>query len=244
MLATTPRVTVTDAVFRCSGASAEATWDIANDLYMSGSTNVTSASGSQNAGSSTLNVDKNGVVTVGGTLYLKDRGTINLNGGELAADNIVFLDFTGTNYDPVPTVNFNSGTLRYTNSVEKSLSATDLGIIFGGSEQTLNAGQHLDVAGVILLGSDIKVDGGTFSFGTMDTTEFAKIEFDSGTLNVTGSSVVVTNSGLFGSTLVIDEDEAINVTGNTFVQSDGLLNVADDLPPETRSKCCEIKSRI
>ncbi|MEM9914746.1 MAG: PEP-CTERM sorting domain-containing protein [Planctomycetota bacterium] len=207
------------------GPGAMATWDVAGNFYMSGSTNVSSSGGSQSSGSSTLNLLENGRLTVDGDFYLKDRGTINLTGGELIANDLIFLDFTGTNYTPVPTVNWDTGLIRYTEG--KTFSASDIDTIFSGGPALLDAGKHLAFDGLAVLGGPIEVDGGSLSIGSISTSSFDEVEFDSGTLNFTNSGIVVTNSGLFGSTLVIDEDETINVTNSAFVQADGLLNVAE-----------------
>lgn len=204
------------------GAGETAAWNLGDNLILAGDRTAFSDSGSQTSGSATLNVLANGVVSVADSLYLKDRGVINLNGGELAADDLVFQDSatrTGT-----PTVNFNSGTIRYTAS--KTLSAGDIERLFDGGPAKLTTGQHLAVDGTLMLDDELRIDGGELSIGTISPAEFQDhIDFDAGTLNLTNTGLVVTAAGLLGSVAVIDADETINVSTSVFVQDDGLINV-------------------
>jgi len=82
------------------------------------------------------------------------------------------------------------------------------------------------VIGTNGIGTATVSNGGTLSLGSVSSASFANVDFDAGTLNLTNSGLAVTAVGLFGSLLVIDEDEAINVSSSTSVQADGLLNVA------------------
>ncbi len=216
------RATTNVGTVNVGGAGALATWDVGTDLFIAGNDSL-AVGGSQISGSGTLNVLANGRVTVNNLLVLKDRGVINLDGGELAANDILFQDFPERALSP--TVNFNSGTLRFTNPSGKTLDAASINTILGGSA-TLASGQHLAVEGVTVLGGPVRVNGGTLSVGAISKANFANVDFDAGTLNFTNSGLVVTVAGIFGSTLVVDEDETINVATSLFVQADGLLNVA------------------
>ncbi|MEM7625872.1 MAG: PEP-CTERM sorting domain-containing protein [Planctomycetota bacterium] len=199
-----------------------ATWEVGQDLHIAGTANL-AVSGSQTSGSGTVNINENGLLDVTGQTVIKDRGTVTLNGGELATDTLLFQDFAERAGSP--TLNFNSGKLRFTQAVGNTLSAALLDDIFGGPAQ-LNAGQHLAVDNTATFGDEIRVNGGELSVGSISTANFQNVDFDAGTLNLTSSGLVVTAAGLFGSVAVIDNDETLNVANTTFVQADGLLNVA------------------
>ena len=223
------RASTNVGIVNVGGSGALATWDVATGLFIAGNDSL-AVGGSQTSGSGTLHVNANGRVTVGDTLVLKDRGTINLDGGELQAGDFLFQDFaerTG-----VPTVNFNSGTFAYTDSAGKTLTASDLSIIFGGGPQVLTAGKNLKVAGTTVLGdppvntSLLRINGGMFSVGAISKMDFAKVDFDAGTLELTNSNLTVNSGGLFGPTLVLDSQQTVNVAGGTAnVAAGASLNV-------------------
>ena len=77
-----------------------------------------------------------------------------------------------------------------------------------------------------MIGAPIRLNGGTLSLGNVSVSSFSNVDFDAGTLNLTTQNVAISAGGIFGSVLVIDDDETVNVTSSTFVQADGLLNVA------------------
>ncbi|TWU00597.1 hypothetical protein Pla108_15490 [Botrimarina colliarenosi] len=209
------------------GPGALATWNVADTFYMAGNTDVANPGGSQSSGSATLNLLENGRINVGGNFYLKDRGTISLTGGELIANDLIFLDFGGSNYTPVPTVNWGTGLIRYTTGAVKTLSNFDLDILFDGGPYELDAGKHLAIDGLLVPGAEIRIDGGELSIGSMSQANFQNfIDFDAGTLNLTNAGLVVAANGLLGAVAVIDGDETLNVTSSVIVQNGGLLNVA------------------
>ncbi len=190
-------------------------WTIGGELTISGT-----ETSSQLSGFGVLNLNPGGLVDVASSLRIRNLGDVNLDGGELrVGGSLIFTDAGST-------LNFNSGTLRFTNATGFTLSSATLSNIFGGGEQTLDAGQHLAVDGTALIGAPIRINGGTLSLGSVTVASFSNVDFDAGTLNLTNSGLVVTAAGLFGSSLVIDEDETVNVSSSTFVQADGLLNVA------------------
>ncbi len=208
------------------GPGALATWDVGNDFIMSGSTNHASSAGSQSSGSSELNLLENGRLNVAGNFYLKDRGTINLNGGELIANDLIFLDFGGASYTPVPTLNYNAGLLRFTDPAGKTLDTAALSNLFNGNPAVLDAGKHLAVDGEAFLTAPLRVNGGTLSLGSITAADFANVDFDAGTLNFTNSGVVVTPAGIFGNTLTVDDNQAITISNGLFVTATGVVSVA------------------
>jgi len=198
-----------------SATSNTSSWTIGGELTIAGT-----ESSSQLSGFGVLNVNTGGLVDVTSNLRIRNLGTVNLDGGELrVGGSLIFTDAGST-------LNFNTGTLRFTNPPGFTLNSATLTNIFGGGEQTLGTGQHLAVDGTALIGAPIRINGGTLSLGSVTVASFSNVDFDAGTLNLTNSGLVVTAAGLFGSSLVIDEDEIVNVSSSTFVQADGLLNVA------------------
>lgn len=199
----------------------DARWEIGGDLYIAGNRDLGST-GSFTSGSGTLNIEENGTVSVAGFAILKDRGTINLNGGTFIADNLRFQNVAAGSD---PTFNWNSGTLRY--SEGKTLGTTDASFLFPGGPAVLDAGKHVAFDGILVLSEEIRLNGGELSINSIAPTNYrSHVDFDAGTLNLTGSSVVVTGNGPFGNVAVIDQDQTLNVTNALFVQSDGLLSVA------------------
>ena len=180
----------------------------------------------------------NGRVTVSNLLVLKDRGVINLDGGELAANDILFQDFAERALSP--TFNFNSGTLRYSDPQGKTLDAASIDTIFGGSA-TLASGQHLAVDGVAELDADLRLDGGTLSVGSITPASFANVDFDAGTLNLTNSDLIVISGGLFGDAMTIALPQTVNVSPNpdgnagaeVIVTNDATLTVVGGLSADT-----------
>lgn len=205
------------------GTGEGASWNVGADLILAGDRTDLVDAGSQTSGSGTLNVQAGGTVTVADRLFVKDRGVINLDGGELIADDIVFQDLASRSLSP--DFNFNSGTLRYT--ADKNFSAGNVATVFSGEPAVLDAGKHLAFDGVGVLGGPIQIDGGTLSVGSITAINFqTRVDFDAGTFNLTDAGLLVTAAGLLGPVAVIDEDETINVTNSVFVEGDGLLNVA------------------
>ncbi|WP_168205048.1 beta strand repeat-containing protein [Bythopirellula goksoeyrii] len=190
-------------------------WDIGGELTIAGT-----ETSSQQSGFGILNVNEGGLVSIASNLRIRNLGDVNLDGGEVVVgENILFTDAGST-------FNFNTGTLRFSNSTGATLNSNLLGRIFNGGPQTLSADMHLAVDGLAALGGPLRVNGGTLSVGAISKANFANVDFDAGTLNFTDTGLVVTDAGLFGSTLVVDEDETVNVATSLFVQADGLLNVA------------------
>jgi len=203
------------------GSTLNARWEVGGDLYIAGNRDLGST-GSFTTGSGTLNIEANGTVRVAGFAVLKDRGTINLSGGTFVADNLIFQNVAAGSD---PTFNWNSGTLRY--SEGKTFSWGDTSVLFAGGPAVLDADKHLAFDGVVVLGEEIRLNGGELSISSITPTNFrSNVDFDAGTLNLTGPSVVVTGNGPFGNVAVIDQDQTLNVTNALFVQSDGLLSVA------------------
>ncbi|TWU28155.1 beta strand repeat-containing protein [Bythopirellula polymerisocia] len=174
---------------------------------------------SQLSGSGTLNVNTGGLVTIASNLRIRNLGDANLNGGEISiGDTILFTDAGST-------FNFNSGTLRFTAGPSYELTSTLLDRTLGPSP-TLAADQHLAVNNTAVLSTPLRLYGGTLSVGSMAKASADNLDFDAGIFNLTNTGLVVTDAGLFGSNLVVDENQTVNVTTSLFVQSDGLLNVA------------------
>jgi T5SS/PEP-CTERM-associated repeat protein len=205
------------------GAGATATWQANNELFIAG-TETLSISGSQTSGSGTLNILANGLVQVTGQTVIKDRGTVTLDGGTLETDTLLFQDFVDTSRPGSPTFNFNSGTLRFTQNAGNTLTTQLLEDILG-TNPTLTAGKTLIVDAVAVLGGPLRLNGGTFSVGSISAANMANVDFDAGTFNLTNSSLVVTAAGLLGKDLTIQPDQTINVTNNTFIQADGTMTV-------------------
>ena len=198
-----------------STTATTSSWTLGGELTIAGT-----ETSSQLSGFGKLNVNTGGLVDVASNLRIRNLGDVTLDGGELRVGGDLLFTDAGS------TFNFNTGTLRLTNPSGFTLDATMLTNIFNGGEQTLTSGQHLAVDSTAVVGAPIRLNGGTLSLGNVSVSSFSNVDFDAGTLNLTSSSLVVTAAGIVGSTLVVDEDQTVNVTNSLFVQGDGLLSVA------------------
>ncbi|MEQ8835898.1 MAG: hypothetical protein RID07_03745, partial [Lacipirellulaceae bacterium] len=191
--------------------NAGGTWN-ANSMYVGG----TSAS---NGGAGTVNVNVGGLLDVETELKLWDNGSVHLNGGTIEVGT---LDLSDPSEPTQQNFNFVSGTFRFANGA--SLTAETLDDLLGPGVPTLSSGQHLEVVNTATIDSDLRLNGGTLSIGFTTKASMDRVDFDSGTLNITGNGFTVTSGGLFGSSLVIDEDQAVNTTQMN-VNADGILNI-------------------
>ncbi|MDC0937268.1 autotransporter-associated beta strand repeat-containing protein, partial [Pirellulales bacterium] len=197
---------------------AEASWNIDGNLYIAGN-----QASDNNGNAGVLNINPTGRVSVAGQVRVWDTGAINLNGGVLEVDSIDLTDDVANG--AVPTLNFNSGTLRFTTTPEATLGAAQLSQVLGGNP-TLTTGQELAVDNTAILAAPLRNNGGTFSVGEMDAASAANLDFDAGTVNLTKIDLSVGTGGIFGSTVIIDPEQTINVTQNVTVEADGRLVVA------------------
>jgi T5SS/PEP-CTERM-associated repeat protein len=193
-----------------STTSDDSTWNNEASLYFGGDEFGSGAPVS-------VFINPGGTITVADTTKIWN-GTVNLQGGTLATDALEIVQLGNFEFD--------SGTLRFTGEGGYALNAVNLGLIFGSDPRTLTPGQHLAIDNAAVITSPVRLLGGTLSLGTTSAADMSWVDFDAGTLNLTQTGFSVTAGGLLGSTLVIDEDEAVNTTGALSVQSDGLLSVA------------------
>lgn len=190
------------------------TWNVGGELTLAGT-----ETSSQTSGSGTLNVNAGGRVVVASNLRIRNLGDVNLNGGEIeVGDSLLFTDAAST-------FNFTSGTLRFTDAAGYTLSGAQLDGVLG-TNHTLSANQHLAVDGTAVLGAPLRLDGGTFSVGSITAANLANLDFDAGTFNLTSASLTVGVGGIFGSTLVVNTPQSIHVTNQATINAGAKLIVA------------------
>jgi hypothetical protein len=132
-------------------------------------------------------------------------GTIN-NGG-------LFVIVTSLN----SSFNFTAGTVRFTgDAVLEDFRLTDI----LGPSHSIGALRHLAVAGTPTLEGLLRVDGGTFSAGSLPVG--APVDFNFGTFNLTSDPLTIGATGLFGDTLALS-DRDVNVTNAATIQSGARL---------------------
>ncbi len=207
------------AVAGMDAGHAAANWNVGEDLFIAGI-----ATGNNSSGVGTLNINPTGHVSVTGQLRVWDRGIINLDGGELAFDSINLTDSSASIAES-PTLNFNSGTLRFTTSPEVTLGGALLAEMLGANP-TLTAGQELAVDNTAVLSAPLRNNGGTLTVGAMDAASAANLDFDAGTLNLTNANLTVGVGGIFGSTLVVGAPQSISVTNQATIDAGAQLVVA------------------
>jgi len=181
------------------------TWTNSGSLYIGGDASTAGGTG-------TLTVGFGGVVNVTDTLKVWDDGTVNLNGGTINTGALVF---SGS------TFNFNAGKLHFPS--DPGLDAALLAKILGPMP-TVSGDQHLSVAGRTLLLEPLILDGGTFSVGTLVNP--TKLQFNTGTLNLTQDTLTIGLGGLLGRTVEVADGQTIQVTDNAQVDLTGALLIS------------------
>ncbi len=191
------------------------TWTIGGELTLAGTETTAMTSGFGR-----LYVNSGGLVDVASNLRIRNLGYAYLYGGELRVGGDLLFPDTGSLFY------FNSGTLRFTDLAGTTLDAALLGRIFDGGPHTLSGGKALAVDGTAQLTGELRLNGGTFRAGNISTDDFANVDFDAGTFELTDSNLVVDVGGLFGASLVLDGDETVNVVGHdTTIAVGASLNV-------------------
>lgn len=199
-------------------------------LAVEGDLNVGGTSAASGGGG-LLRVPNNGLVHIDGILRVYDvdtgdgsdgiRTSVQLTGGTIETADLIVngeRDF-----------DFGRGTLRFTG--DKAFQSSDLDdILSNNGTRTLFSRQELAVVGNATLNlpfsAPLRIDGGTLSVGTISPESYEFIDFDSGTLNFTGSGIVVGASGVFGNILIVDDDQTIVTSQTLAIQNGALATVA------------------
>jgi len=169
------------------------------------------------------NVNQNGGA-VTSTNMLLTGGDYNLNGGSLSA-GVVDLNGgslslnTGLSALAVADFHFNAGSL----SINDNLRMAD-GELLGASTD-VSLAHNLEVTGVTTIdtGSNIAINGGSFSTGSLVNN--GGFSFNSGAFNLTNSNLIVGAGGLLGENLTLAADRALGVSGVTIIESGRSLNI-------------------
>ncbi|MEM1445012.1 MAG: hypothetical protein AAGF84_03085 [Planctomycetota bacterium] len=212
---------------------APAVMNVADELVVAGS-----ATSSQQSGSGTFNVNTNATVNIAGEFRVRDRGTVNINGGVL---NFETLQLNNTSTAGVPTINFNAGTVRYDNAGTVNFDVLNSQVLLGetglGSPgiATLVEGQTLAVessdpadAGEINLIVPLRLNGGTLRVDAFTGNDTSKLDWDAGSLEVLRSTVTVGTAGLLGRTVALNAQQELHVDRDVTVQANGTLSITGD----------------
>ena len=172
---------------------------------------------SAQGGTGILTVNSGGTVNVTDTLKVWNSGTVTLNGGAI---NMATLDVVSS-----PDFVFNTGTVHFTGAAVLDQAALD-DIFAAAPVPTLGANQHLGVSGAASLDAPLRLNDTTASFGVGSIGDLLNLDFDAGTFRLTASNLMVGAAGIFGESLVVDEQQVIEVPNNaTVVDADADLNV-------------------
>ncbi|MEX2168356.1 MAG: hypothetical protein WD851_03525 [Pirellulales bacterium] len=164
---------------------AGSTWNVGADLIFG------------NGALGTLNIEDRALVHVAGAAIF-NQGTVNLSGDTLR--------FNG--YDPAGTFNFNSGTIQLAGN--RTVGADAAIVDLFGPEPAISTGKGLTIEGTATLTKAVTLDGGTFTVGGL--VNGSNLHLNRGTLNVTNQALTIGAGGLFGGTLDLAHDVAVNVT--------------------------------
>lgn len=196
--------------------STGSTLNVGEGLYLGG--NV-----SGGGGNATLNVNAGGTVNVTTLLKLWDNGQVHLNGGTI---NTATFDLENPPEFPQPDFMFTSGTFRYTGGA--TLNAETLNDLLGPAVPTLAAGQNLVVTDQAVVNSALRLNGGSLSVGSVFGNDLSTLDFDTGTFNLTQANLTVGAGGLFGSAMVVDLGQTVNVTNQATIDAGSELTILGD----------------
>ncbi len=112
---------------------------------------------------------------------------------------------------------WSTGTLRLDGGTVHAVAADLYGTV-----DVIGLNSHLQIDGATTLSNTLSLNGGTLSTGSLVNLE--NLQFNSGTLNVTGDLTVGSASGM---EFVVSSGCAINVTNNTTVEATSELQLDD-----------------
>jgi len=92
-----------------------------------------------------------------------------------------------------------------------------------GGSHTIRFGRHFKVTGTTTLYDVLAIDGGTFTTDSLVNPHL--LQFNSGTLNLTGDDLTIGPGGALGDHLVLPWGKNVSVTNNTTVEPSGRLTV-------------------
>jgi hypothetical protein len=154
-----------------------------------------------------------------------DNGTVLQTGGTLCIAGTNGLSLAvATN--AVATYSISAGTLRTPN-----LTIGGSPINPGGTATLSISGGTITIASVLKVwpGSQnaINLTGGTLSAGSLDVAgNSSTLHWTAGTLNLTQSSLTVSPGGFFGSTLTLNQGQALGVSGTTTISPGAALTLS------------------
>ena len=165
------------------------------------STGATSTIG--NSGAATVRIQNGGIISTSAVNF----------GGSASGSATVTLSGSGSTWNAAGNVSVGGSGLTPGGTATVNIG-TDTTFVQSGSVSEFR----------ILGPGTVNINGGTLSANTLSVTGGA-LNFNSGTLNLTGSGTQLTigSGGLFGSTLVLDGTRQVNVTSTTQITSAGLL---------------------
>ena len=196
-----------------AGGTATSTLDIGGNLILAGT-----ETSSQSSGAGHINLRDKGFIDVDGDVLIRNLGRITMAGGELAVGRD--LEFVDAN----ATLDFQSGTLRFTRPAGHTFEPGDLSDILGAAH-TLLTGQTLAVTGAAVLTEELRLNGGVLSVGSMNATTADRLDFDKGTLRFTGSGLQIGAGGPFGSNATFSQEQHLEVTNVATVDAGANLTL-------------------
>ena len=163
-------------------------------------------------GEGRLNIQGGLLNATGKDIIVRSAGTVNLSSGELRLGNLIRTG--GSQF------NFTAGKLNFTGS--KILDADLLAAIFNDNAELTanNVGMTLQVTGAASLSSPLRLNGGTFSVGSIG--DLSNLDWDRGTLALTAMDVNIESGGLFGDQLLLQNEQ--NLTVSQSATNNGLIN--------------------
>ncbi|MEM7311542.1 MAG: hypothetical protein AAF497_00180 [Planctomycetota bacterium] len=192
-------------------------------------------------GGGTINVA--GVLSVGGTANDDGGiGRLTVSGSSVDADTVTVRDGSSVS---ITAGTLRLGTLNRMSGSDFSLSANGK-LVFTG-DQVLDAsrladvfnndptlkshplgspgGMTLAVEGAATLTAPLRLDGGFFTAGSIDS--LSNLDWDRGTLELTAMDVNIETGGLFGNQLLLQNDQNLVVRQSTV--NNGLINATGSL---------------
>ena len=172
-----------------------------SSLYVSGQSGLA-------GGNANLHVQGGEIDASDGTVVINANGALNLSSGRLKLSALA--RSAGSQF------NFTGGTLSMTGN--QVLNAGQLEAIFN-ENRALNPGMTLEVTGAASLEAPLRLGGGKFSTGMI--ADVSQLDWDSGTFELTSSSLSVALGGLFGDSLYLNANQQLAVSQD--IINDGVI---------------------
>jgi T5SS/PEP-CTERM-associated repeat protein/autotransporter-associated beta strand protein len=162
---------------------------------------------------SAVSLTSNRTLRVLGAATVDAGASLAIEGGALSVGQLTI--------DPAATFTWTTGALEMVGDATVSSGGVLERAL--GSQMNIGAGRHLGITGAATLETPLQVGGGRLSVGQLVNAQF--LNFDAGTLDLTGADLYVGEGGVFGSVLTVRTGAILNVAHHTTVDASSLVEI-------------------